>query len=271
MNKITREALFNQVRAWTLQAGAMIRESISEPRIIDIKSNPKDLVTEMDREVELFFANKIKNYYPDHFLLGEEGFGDDEIDQHQTIWIIDPIDGTMNFINQKQNFAISIGIYDNAVGEIGFIYDVMNNNLYSAMRDGGAFKNNRKLARLDSRKELHESIVCLNHYWLMENKYVDHRVGQQIVRDARGTRTYGSAALEFAYVAEGALDAYITMQLEPWDFAAGRIIVREVGGITTNIFGEAIEMLDRTSILTCNPNLHDTLIHRYLKQAKKVT
>src|SRR5699024_8438701 len=73
MNKITREALFNQVRAWMLQAGSMIRESIAEPRTIDIKSNPKDLVTEMDREVELFFANKIKNYYPDHFLLGEEG------------------------------------------------------------------------------------------------------------------------------------------------------------------------------------------------------
>src|SRR5690625_317589 len=103
----------------------------------------------------------------------------------------------------------------------------------------------------------------------MENKYVDHRVGQQIVRDARGTRTYGSAALEFAYIAEGALDAYVTMQLEPWDFAAGRIIVQEVGGLTTNIFGEEIGVLERSSILTCNPSLQDTLINQYFKQAKK--
>src|SRR5690625_526115 len=271
MNEITREALFNQVRAWTLQAGAMIREKIYEPRTIDIKSNPKDLVTEMDREIEAFYANKIKSYYPRHYLLGEEGYGDKEIDRNKTIWILDPIDGTMNFVNQKQNFAISIGIYDKTVGEIGFIYDVMNNNLYSAMREGGAFKNDRKLNRLDANKQLDQSIICLNHYWLMENKYFDHRIGQQLVRDARGTRTYGSAALEFAYVAEGALDAYVTMQLEPWDIAAGKIIVQEVGGLTTNIFGEEVGMLDRTSILTCNPNLHDTLINNYFKQAKKVT
>src|SRR5690625_2159576 len=84
MNEITREALFNQVRAWTLQAGAMIREKIYEPRTIDIKSNPKDLVTEMDREIEAFYANKIKSYYPHHYLLGQEGYGDKEIDRNKT-------------------------------------------------------------------------------------------------------------------------------------------------------------------------------------------
>lgn len=271
MNKITREALFNQVRAWTLQAGAIIRKRIHDPRTIDTKSNPKDLVTEMDREVEFFFANKIKRYYSEHLLLGEEGFGDKKIDKTKTIWILDPIDGTMNFVHQKQNFAISIGIYDQSIGEIGFIYDVMNNNLYSAMRDGGAFKNNRKLDLLDKNKRLEESIVCMNHYWMMENKWFDHRITQQLVRDVRGTRAYGSAALEFAYIAEGALDAYITMQLEPWDVAAGRIIVQEVGGITTNVMGEEVGMLDRSSILTCNPNLHEVLINQYFKQAKKVT
>lgn len=271
MNEVTREALFNQIRAWTLQAGALIRNKINEPRTIDIKSNPNDLVTEMDREVELFFAEKIKSYYPEHLLHGEEGYGNAEIDQNKTIWILDPIDGTMNFVHQKQNFAISIGIYDQGIGEIGFIYDVMNNNLYSAVRDGGAFKNDQKLPRLDMNKELPQSIICLNHYWLMENKYYDHRIGQQLVRDARGTRTYGSAALEFAYVAEGALDAYVSMRLEPWDIAAGRIIVQEVGGLTTNILGEEIGILERSTVLACNPNLQDTLIHTYFKRAKKVT
>lgn len=81
MNEVTREALFNQIRAWTLQAGALIRNKINEPRTIDIKSNPNDLVTEMDREVELFFAEKIKSYYPEHLLHGEEGYGNAEIDQ----------------------------------------------------------------------------------------------------------------------------------------------------------------------------------------------
>src|SRR5690625_401446 len=270
MNEITREALFNQVRDWTLQAGILIREKINSPGKIDIKSNPNELITEVDKELEFFFANKINKYYPNHLLLGEEGYGHKKIDQRQTIWILDPIDGTMNFIHQKQNFAISIGIYDQGIGEIGFIYDVMNNNLYSAMRGGGAFKNDQKLEPLDTNKQLNQSIICLNHYWLTENKHYDHRIGQQLVRDARGIRTYGSAALEFAYVAEGALDAYISMRLEPWDVAAGKIIVREVGGITTDIHGNDLEMLERSSILTCNPSLHDTLINNYFN-AEKVT
>src|SRR5699024_9379441 len=236
---------------------------------IGTKSNPKDLVTEMDRKVEFFFANKIKRYYPQHFLLSEEGYGDTLSNSLGTIWIIDPIDGTMNFVHQKQHFAISIGIYEDGVGEIGFIYDVMNNNLYSAVRGNGAYKNDQKLPKLEEKVTLTKSIICLNHYWLSENKLVDEKVMHQLIKDVRGTRTYGSAALEFAYVAEGAVDAYITMRLEPWDIAAEKIIVQEVGGITTNISGEKIGMLDRTSIITCNPAIQKTLLKNYLLKAKK--
>src|SRR5690625_4992012 len=109
MDVIKREILFNRIRAWILEAGALIRDKINDPRIISTKSNPKDLVTEMDRKIELFFATKIKQFYPNHLLLSEEGYGDKEINNRDTIWIIDPIDGTMNFVHQKQNFAISIG------------------------------------------------------------------------------------------------------------------------------------------------------------------
>src|SRR5699024_6741566 len=245
-----------------------IRNKINDPLTIKTKSNPKDLVTEMDRKVEFFFAAKIKRYYPEHRLLSEEGYGDTLTDSSGTVWIIDPIDGTMNFVHQKQNFAISIGVYEHGVGEIGFIYDVMNNNLFSAMRGNGAFKNARKLSPLDSGKKLHESILWLNHYCLSENRLVDEKVMQQLIKDVRGTRTYGSAALEFAYVAEGAADAYITMRLEPWDIAAGRIILGEVGGKLTDIHGETTEMLDRTSIVACNPSIQANLLE-YLSKAKK--
>lgn len=268
MDVITREILFNRVRSWMLEAGAFIRHKINDPLVINTKSNPKDLVTEMDRKVEFFFASKIKRYYPDHLLLSEEGYGDKLADTSGTAWVIDPIDGTMNFVHQKQNFAISIGIYDQGVGEIGFIYDVMRNNLFSAMRNNGAYKNDQRLTRLDENKSLNDSIICLNHYWLTENRLVDEKVMQQLIKDVRGTRTYGSAALEFSYVAEGAADAYISMGLEPWDFAAGKIIVHEVGGVTTNITGEEVGMLDRTSIVTCNPSIQGDLIE-YLKEAKK--
>lgn len=249
MDLITREALFNQIRFWILEAGTIIRKKMNNPLKINFKSNPKDLVTEMDKEVEFFFASKIKRHYPEHLLLSEEGFGDKLLSSAGTIWILDPIDGTMNFVHQKQNFAISLAIYHQGIGEIGFIYDVMNNNLYSALRNGGAFKNNRKLPPLDPNKKLNEAIVSLNHHWLTENRLVDEKVMHQLVKDVRGTRTYGSAAIEFGYVAEGANDAYITMRLEPWDIAAGRIIVAEVGGLTTNIFGEPVDMLSKSSII----------------------
>lgn len=269
MDTITRETLFNQIRYWILEAGKNIREKIYHPLEINYKSNPKDLVTEMDREVEFFFASKIKQYYPDHLLLSEEGYGDDFSTSKGTIWILDPIDGTMNFVHQKQNFAISLAVYDEGIGEIGFIYDVMNDNLYSALKDGGAYKNNRKLPPLDPNKKLNEAVISLNHRWLIENRYVDEKIMQQLVRKVRGTRTYGSAAIEFGYVAEGAIDAYITMRLEPWDIAAGRIIVAEVGGLTTNIFGEPVNMLEGSSIITCNPNIQQELLHKYLLKAKK--
>lgn len=269
MDAIERETLFNRVRAWMLEAGALIRQKIDDPLTISTKSNPKDLVTQMDREVEFFFATKIKQFYPNHLLLGEEGYGDEVLNDTETIWIIDPIDGTMNFVHQKQNFAISIGIYHQGIGEIGCIYDVMNNNLYSALRGNGAFKNNQKLPPLKEELDLNEAIICLSHRWLIKNSYTNEKIMQQLVQDVRGVRSYGSAALDFALVAEGAIDAYITMRLEPWDIAAGKIIVQEVGGVTTNIEGKEVAMLERSSIITGNPSIHGTIVKKYLKKAKK--
>lgn len=269
MDPITRESLFNQVRAWMLEAGAIIRYKINEPRTVNMKSSPKDLVTEMDKEIEKFFSERIKRHYPGHLLLSEEGFGDQLTSLEGTVWIIDPIDGTMNFVHQKRNFAISIGIYYQGIGEIGFIFDVMANNLYSAMRGNGAFKNDVKLPSLNNKLKLSESILCLNHRWLCENNTTDEKVMQELVNEIRGSRTYGSAALEFAFVAEGVIDGYVTMRLEPWDIAAGKIIVNEVDGITTNIDGENVDPLQRTSIITCHPGIHEELVEEYLTKAKK--
>lgn len=269
MDEITRETLFNQGRAWMLEAGALIREKIHLPLTVHTKSNPNDLVTQLDREVELFFANKIKKHYPNHLLLSEEGYGDTIHTIQGTIWIIDPIDGTMNFVHQKENFAISVGIYHEGIGEIGIIFDVMNNNLYSAIRDGGAYKNDRKLEPLKQELELSEAIICLNHHWLTPNSLVDEQVLQRLIKDVRGTRTYGSAALEFVHVAEGSADGYITMGLEPWDVAGGRVLINEVGGVLTNVIGQPVDTLKRSSILVCNEAIQRVLLDNYLIKAAK--
>src|SRR5699024_6021018 len=134
---------------------------------------PKDLVTQMDREVEIFFATKIKQFYPEHAMLGEDGYSDYLTETRGTIWIIDPIDGTMNFVNQKKHFAIAVGMYYNRSDEIGMVYDVMNNQLYSGLLDGGAYRYDQRLHQLNPQKSLNTSIISSNHHWLMPNRIVE--------------------------------------------------------------------------------------------------
>lgn len=269
MDLIMRENLYNQVRSWTLDAGALIRKRMHDPLVINTKTSATDLVTELDEEVERFFSSKIRKYYPSHKLLSEEGFGHRDIKETDVVWIIDPIDGTMNFINQKRNFAISVGIYYQGVGQIGLVFDVMANNLFSALKGEGAYKNAYKLPRLVNPIKLEDSLICLNHYWLCDNTLMDEQVMQNLVKKVRGTRAIGSAALEFTHIAEGVAGAYLTMRLEPWDFAAGKIIVEEVGGKVSSATGEALHYLEKSSVLTSHPSIHEEILNDYLIKGKK--
>ncbi|GAA0446092.1 inositol-1-monophosphatase [Lentibacillus halophilus] len=269
MNKQERNAMFALAKGWILEAGESIRKRLYDPLTIDTKSDANDLVTSMDKDTEYYFINNIKHVYPNHLIMSEEGYGDDVRTFDGTVWIIDPIDGTMNFVHQQRNFAISIGVYHNGVGEIGLIYDVIGDNLYSAKKGEGAFKNEFGLSRLSHDKSIYESILGMNHFWLCNNRFVHEKKMQELVRTVRGVRTYGSAAIEFAFVAEGVIDGYMAMRLSPWDIAAGIIIVDEAGGLTTTAFGDPIELLRGTSVLTCNPSIHKPIIHDYTRQGRK--
>lgn len=269
MDLVVRDEIYNQARAWILDAGKIIRQKINDPLEVNSKSNPNDLVTSMDQEIEKFFAANIKSCYPDHLIISEEGYGDVVTSLKGTIWIIDPIDGTMNFFHQKRNFAISIGIYNEGKGEIGLIYDVMADVLYRAKRGHGAYKNDQKLEPLSHHVDLKTAIIGLNHHWLRENRLVDETVMQRLVKTIRGARTYGSASLELAYVAEGILDGYLSMRLSPWDIAAGNILIREVDGLITNIEGNELDLLTKQSIVACHPQLHQSIIEDFLLKAKK--
>ncbi|SIS38076.1 inositol monophosphatase family protein [Salimicrobium flavidum] len=260
-----KQQIFQKAKSWVLEAGKHIRENIGEPLHIETKSNPDDLVTQMDQDTEQFFADKIRTEYPEHRLFGEEGMGDDIFDLNGVVWIVDPIDGTMNFVHQQQNFAISVGVFEDGVGEIGIIYDVMNDNLYTAVRDEGAHLNGKLLPGLSVERPLKRSIFSLNTTWLLdENKRVDAKGIRELVKRLRSTRSYGSAALEFAYVAEGLLDGYVTMSLMPWDIAAGKVIVEEVGGVVTTGDGKPLSMLDRTSVCATRANIHEEVSTTYI-------
>ncbi|WP_082234306.1 inositol monophosphatase family protein [Halobacillus massiliensis] len=266
MDNIERNQLFETAKSFIRDAGTAIREKIDQPRTIETKSNADDLVTEMDQETERFFAEKIRSHFPQHRLFGEEGFGDEIEDLDGTVWIVDPIDGTMNFVHQKRNFAISVGIYKDGVGEIGLIYDVMEDVLYSALHGEGAYKDGKKLDISSYSKPIEQSILCLNTTWMLpENRLVQHTGIHDLVKKIRSTRSYGSAALEFAYVAEGIIDGYLSLSLMPWDVAAGVIIVREAGGIVTTADGEEIDMLNRTTIMASHSDIHNEVVEEFVE------
>ena len=257
------ETVDTHAKQWVKEAGEKIRLSFKSTLNIETKSNPNDLVTNIDKEIEQFFIQHIHEVFPLHKIMGEEGFGDKLQSLEGIVWIIDPIDGTMNFIHQQRNFAISIGVYENGVGKIGLIYDVVHDELYHAVRGKGAYINGNPLPKLKE-TTIQESILALNATWVVENKRIDHNLLIPLVKDARGTRSYGTAALELVFLATGRVDAYFSMRLAPWDVAAGAVILEELGGVVTNLRGGKLDFLSTDSLFAAKPGLHQTILKDYL-------
>ncbi|KIL44733.1 inositol monophosphatase family protein [Jeotgalibacillus soli] len=246
------------------KAGEKIRQSFQEKLQIDTKSDANDLVTNMDKEIERFFVEEVKKFDPSHQLIGEEGFGDQLDTLNGIVWIVDPIDGTMNFVHQQRNFAVSVGIYHDGVGMLGYVYDVVLDELYHAYKGQGAYLNNKKLPLLKP-VDIEQSILALNTLWVAPHESIPYEVFAPLVHKARGTRSYGSAALEMAYIAAGRLDGYITMRLSPWDIAGGKVLIEEVGGVVTDLYNEPHSLLEKSSFLAGNPSIHKVIFEQYIE------
>jgi myo-inositol-1(or 4)-monophosphatase len=250
-------------KQWVKEAGERIRESFETTLNIETKTNRNDLVTNIDKDTERYFVDQIKKVFPEHRIFGEEGMGNDIQDLKGIVWIIDPIDGTLNFIHQQRNFAISLAIYEDGIGKIGMIYDVVHDELYHAVKGEGAYLNETKLSPL-SEGSIDKAIVSLNARWIVKNKRINPEILATLVKDVRGTRSYGSAALEMAYIAAGRLDAYITMRLAPWDYAAGAILIEETGGRVTDLFGNELDYINGGSFFGAKSGLHKSVLENYI-------
>jgi myo-inositol-1(or 4)-monophosphatase len=257
--------MYKNAMEWTKEAGKRIRDSFQTKLTIHTKSNADDLVTNIDRETEQFFIEHIKASYPTHKIMGEEGFGDKLDSLQGFVWIIDPIDGTMNFIHQQRNFAISVALYEDGIGKFGLIFDVVHNEIYHAKKGSGAYLNNEFIPKLPS-VELNKAILGINATWVTDNKRIDPSILAPLVKSVRGTRSYGAATLEFVYVVTGRLDAYISMRLSPWDFAAGAILIEEVGGIVTTLDGNPLNFLGENTVLVTNKSLHKKIVEDYVQK-----
>jgi len=246
------------------EAGHKIRVSFFNQIDINSKSDANDLVTNIDKEIEQFFISRIKRDFPSHRILGEEGFGDDVRTLDGVVWMLDPIDGTMNFIHQKRNFAISLGIFAEGVGMLGYIYDVMRDDFYHAAKDEGAYFNDERLPQLEI-TPLNEAVIGINASWVAPNRFVENEKIIELIQKCRGTRSYGSAAMELAYVSSGRLDSYMSMRLSPWDIAGGIVIAQEVGAVATNMKGETPHLLGQDTFIVARPGLHQDILTNYIR------
>ncbi len=252
------------IKEWIYEAAKTIKTSFNNELDIQQKTNRNDLVTNMDKAIEKLFIEKIQQFFPGERILGEEGFGDDVQNLDGVVWIIDPIDGTLNFIKQQSDFAIMVAIYENGMGQMGYIYDVMQDKLYSAQKGNGAYCNQSLIPVVDD-KPLKEGLVAISSALMSKEEGLARIVG----RASSGVRLIGSAGIETAHVVSGRLIGYLAASLAPWDIAAGKVIAEEVGLIYTKLNGDRIDLLKKNASLVASPLAHEEII-RLLSAENKV-
>ncbi|MCY7294742.1 inositol-1-monophosphatase [Alteromonas sp. a30] len=217
-------------------AGDMIARSFESE--VDIKPERKgdnDYVTKIDREAEQLIISKIKQSYPDHSFVGEESGITDGSEDFK--WIIDPLDGTTNFVMGVPHFAVSIALMYKGKLDQAVIFDPIRHELFTASRGKGAQMNNYRL-RVNTLKDLEGTLLATGFPY--KNKEGANEAIQrfsQIYPLVGDIRSSGSSALDMAYVASGRLDGYWEKGVKPWDIAAGELIVKEAGGLVTDFNG----------------------------------
>ncbi|TSB48494.1 inositol monophosphatase family protein [Alkalicoccobacillus porphyridii] len=223
------------------EAKQLIDERIQE-FTVETKANANDLVTNVDRLVEAYFVNQIQLNFPKDHIIGEEGMASPPKDLSGTVWIIDPIDGTMNFVHQQKHFAISIGVLVDGKPVLGYVLDVHENDLYSAEAGKGARLNGTLLKKKQS-TPLNEAVIAFDH------SFFDLQPSINDIRSkVRGIRMMGVGAIELAYVAAGKLDGFVTAKINPWDYAGAAVLVQETDVELTQLSGEPLNYVNQSDL-----------------------
>ncbi|MGX4686145.1 inositol monophosphatase family protein [Vagococcus sp. JNUCC 83] len=215
--------LMQQVKSWVEEAGEYIKNELKQVVKVEEKSHRSDLVTNVDKGTEAFLVNKINEAYPNDRIIGEEGTGRDVSTIDGRIWIIDPIDGTLNFVKQQENFCVMVGIFENGKPLLGFIYDVMKHEFAYGGPEIGVFLNDVKLETPEN-LPLEDGLMGCNVGMYSAN----YEHSKDIASEAIGVRMLGCAGLDFLNVICGKQNGYIS-NLAPWDFAAGTVLAEALG------------------------------------------
>jgi myo-inositol-1(or 4)-monophosphatase len=248
------------IRAARAAGDSIVREMDRVSDIsIDIKGK-NDFVTEVDKQAEYIIIETIKNAYPDHAFLAEESGKSGDSDY---VWIIDPLDGTTNFLHGFPHFAVSIALQCKGRLDQAVVYDPIKQELFTASKGKGAQLNNKKI-RVSPKKNIDGALLGTG-FPFKEEHDVDKFIKnfKSFYPKAAGIRRAGAASLDLAYVACGRLDGFWEYDLKPWDIAAGALLVQEAGGINSEISG-GLDYMESGDIICANPKL----IKEMLKQLR---
>jgi len=232
-----QSALLNVMTAAARKAARSLKRDFGEVEKLQVSlKGPANFVTAADKRAEEILYAELTKARPGYGFLGEEGGVREGTDTSHT-WIVDPLDGTTNFLHGIPHFAISIALKREDTIVAGLIYNPANDETFIAERGKGAFFNDRRI-RVAARKRLSEAVVCCGLPHLGRGDLALFRREFAVVQEkVAGLRRFGAAALDLAWIAAGRFDCYWERNLSPWDFAAGVIIVREAGGYVTDLDG----------------------------------
>jgi myo-inositol-1(or 4)-monophosphatase len=241
-----------------MEAGKILRENIGKITADDIEDKrPFDYVTEIDRACEQLIIDSIHQHFPGHEILAEESGQTQH--SHSYRWIIDPLDGTTNFIHGIPHSSISIALQQEDEIILGVVYDPYRNELFFAERGGGAYCNNQRIY-VSKQEKINNCLIATG--FPFKSRYLLDRYWQvlsEIFMNVSGIRRTGSAALDLAYVACGRFDGFWELKLSPWDIAAGSIIIQEAGGTITDCEGSDKHTWVGDVIAT-NGRIHDFIL-----------
>lgn len=240
------------------EASNKITEERDIVREVSFKSSYKDLVTDMDKRIERYFIEEIRKFYPGEKIIAEEGQGDKLTSlEDDTVWFIDPIDGTLNYVFQQDNFAIMVAVYHKGIGMMGYIFDVNKQNMYYAIKEQGVYKNNKRLELEKKDYSLDSGLVAINSKVVTKPDYKNIRQG---LDQSMGIRMRGSAAHEILGIIEEDIVAYISSSLSPWDIAPGIIMLDELDLKHSRFDGSSIDLLKNNSIIFAYPSSYQEVL-----------
>jgi myo-inositol-1(or 4)-monophosphatase len=251
-------------------AGAIINRAALDVEAIRISQKQvNDFVTEIDHASEKVIIDTLLTAYPDHGILAEESGREHGNPLADHIWIIDPLDGTTNFIHGFPVYCVSIALQVRGKIEQAVIYDPTRNDLFTATKGRGAFMNDRRL-RVSKRIRMEECIISTGFPFRKGDNFNQYlRMMGDVMQRTAGLRRPGAAALDLAYVAAGFTDGFFETGLSPWDVAAGSLLVTEAGGLIGNFTGES-DFLEQKECLAGAPRIYGqlvTLLGKYSKFA----